>query len=104
MTLDQFVKACEESGVEQVVMRRTSEMRPITDDDGTTVGPVQRVVLLGYGRGELIRHERPGTGVDCMAAPRRCHGRLRCLIAQLWPGGAEARRPRGRQPQLLKDW
>lgn len=68
MTLDQFVKACEESGVEQVVMRRTSEMRPITDDDGTTVGPVQRVVLLGYGRGELIRHERPGTGVDCMAA------------------------------------
>ena len=68
MTLDEFVKACLENGVEQVVMRRTSEMRPITDDDGTTVGPVQRVVLLGYGRGELLRHERDGTGVDCMPA------------------------------------
>ena len=27
---------------------------------------------------------------DSIAAPRRCHSRLRCLTGQLWPGGAEA--------------
>ena len=68
MTLNEFVQACQEKGVGQVVMRRTSEMRPITDDEGTTVGPVQRVVLLGYGEGVLLRHERSGTGVECMPA------------------------------------
>ncbi len=68
MNLNEFVQACQDNDVSQVVMRRTSEMRPVTDDDGTTVGPVQRVVLLGYGRGVLLRHERCGTGLDCMPA------------------------------------
>ena len=68
MTLDEFVQACRDHDVGQVVMRRTSEMRPVTDEDGTTVGPVQRVVLLGYGQGVLLRHERQGTGLDCMPA------------------------------------
>ncbi len=66
MTLADFVSACREAGVTRVVLRRTAEMRPVTDDDGTTVQAVQRVVLLAYGRGQLFKHEREGTGLDCM--------------------------------------
>jgi hypothetical protein len=68
VTLKEFVVACRERGVQQVVLRRTAEVQPITDEDGTRVAPVQRVVLVGYGDGTLLKHERQGTGVDCMPA------------------------------------
>lgn len=68
MTLKEFVVACRERGVRKVVLRRTAEVQPITDEDGTRVDAVQRVVLVGYGEGTLLKHERQGTGLDCMPA------------------------------------
>ncbi len=68
MTLAEFVQACGQEGITQVVMRRTAEVQPVTDEEGTRLDAVQRVVLLAYADGRILRFVREGTGIECMPA------------------------------------
>ena len=80
------------------VDRRTETHVTYSLGKGTHAKPPEHDYPLNVGKvwyhHDTFASEKSPTfaldGRERLAAPRRCHSRMRCLTAQLWPGGAEA--------------